>query len=227
MTNKIYSYAQDFNNYSKDIFIKKAIVKKLPNGKWTVMSLKGKQLGEYKTKQEAVKNLRRIEFFKNHKKKASKDKSYSSIMRDLKKSHDDEDISKFQREFKRLFDAAVIEGSDEPENVLQDALQCISEKSIDIKKIASAIGLGDARFAGKYLADLVKFLLRRISPERRVKSIENLRKKIYYLNEYQIASKKTPASSALGHAITLLKTVLLEHNPLYIRNVLNNIVKYL
>lgn len=222
--NKIQSYVEDYCN-----FIKESKIKKLPNGKWTVMSLKGKQLGEYKTKQEAVKNLRRIEFFKNHKKKkaSQNEESYSSTMRDLKKSHNDESISKFQHEFKKLFDAALIAGSDEPENVLEEALQCISEKNIDIKKIASAIDLGDARFAGKYLADLVKFLLRRISPERRVKSIENLRKKIYYLNEYQIAEKKTPASSALGHAITLLKTVLLEHNPLYIRNVLNNIVKYL
>src|ERR1700681_4406351 len=100
---KIYSYAQDYDhNCYENTFIKSAVIKKLPNGKWTIMSLKGKQLGEYKTKQEAVKRLRQIEFFKNHKKKkASKDEeSYSSIMRDLRKSHNEDTINKFQNEFK-------------------------------------------------------------------------------------------------------------------------------
>lgn len=161
---------------------------------------------------------------------ASEDNSYSSIMRDLRKSHDEEIVRKFQREFKNRFDTAIVSGALDPEKeVLEDALKCVSFEDSEraILKAASAIELGDPEYAGKYLADLVKFLTRRISPERRNLSMDNLKKKIYYLNEYNIASKKTPPSSSLGQSITLLKTILLEHSPEYIRKVLNSIVRHL
>jgi hypothetical protein len=41
----------------------------------------------------------------------------------------------------------------------------------------------------------LRFILRRISPERRQKAIETLKRKVYYLNEYGIAQKRTPASA--------------------------------
>ena len=96
-----------------------------------------------------------------------------------------------------------------------------------MEKAASAINLGDADTAGRYLADLIRFLTKRISAEKRPRALESLRKKIYYINEYAIAQKKTPASSSMGQSLTLLKTILLEHSPQYIRGVLNSIVKYL
>jgi hypothetical protein len=161
--------------------------------------------------------------------KIANEDSYSSTMRDLRKNYDDDVVKKFQKEFKSLFDAALLTGSEEPENVLSEALKCISfeDDKEAMKKIGAAIDLGDANYAGKYLADLVRFLVKRISPVRRQKSIENLRKKIYYLNEYEISGKKTPPSAALGHSIGLLKTILLEHSPQYIRAVLNSIARYL
>ena len=45
---------------------KTAFIKKL-KGKWHVMSEKGKSMGEYATKGEAVKRLRQIEYFKHNK----------------------------------------------------------------------------------------------------------------------------------------------------------------
>jgi len=231
---RIESYAKEFaSSCGEGVLEKTAVVKKLPGGQWTVQSLKGKPLGKYKTKEDAVKRLRQIEYFKHHKKKrkkASKDESYSSVMRDLRKSYDEETVKKFQREFKDRFDAAIAAGADDPEReVLEDALKCVSfeDDKRAILKAASAIELGNPEYAGKYLSDVLKFVMRRISPERRTKSLENLRKKVYYLNEYQMAAKRVPPSSAIGQSITLLKHILLEHDPKYIRSVLNSVVKYI
>jgi flavin-binding protein dodecin len=44
-----------------------AYIKKM-DSKWCVLSRKGKKLGCYKTKGEAVKRLRQVEYFKKHKK---------------------------------------------------------------------------------------------------------------------------------------------------------------
>jgi hypothetical protein len=96
-----------------------------------------------------------------------------------------------------------------------------------IYKEAAPEYLGDPESVGRYLASIIHFLVRRISAERRPHSIENLKKKIYYLNEYDMAAKKTPASSSLGQSITLVKTLLLSHNPEYIRKVLNSVVRSL
>lgn len=230
---RIESYAEEFDSNCEGM-LKVAVVQQLPNGKWTVMSLKGKQLGEYNTKEDAVKRLRQIEFFKNRDKKASKEDkkedSYSSVMRDLRKSYDEGSIKKFQEEFKKLFDEALISGSEDPQNeVLEEAMNCIAytDHKRAFEKAAGAIDLGDPEYAGKYLSDILKFVMRRISTDRRVKSLENLRKKVYYLNEYEMASKRVPPSSAIGQSITLLKHILLEHDPKYIRNVLNSVVKHI
>ena len=225
---KIAIYAQEFETFCNDALIKIAYIKKR-DGKWIILSEKGKVLGKYNTKAEAVERLRQIEYFKNHKKKkASKEDSYSSIMRDLRKSSDEDTVKCFQEEFKKAFDQAVIDGDEEPEKIaLEKAKENIRDENELIEKSASAIDLGDANKAGEYLANLLKFLLRRISPERRPRAIEGLKRKVYYINEYQIASKKVPASSSIGQSITLLKTLLLEHEPQYIRGVLNSIVKHL
>lgn len=225
---KIIIYAQEFESFCNDTLIKISYIKKR-DGKWVILSEKGKVLGTYNTKQEAVERLRAIEYFKNHKKKkASKEDSYSSIMRDLRKSSDEDTVKCFQEEFKKAFDQAVIDGDEEPEKIaLEKAKENIRGEDELMDKVASAINLGDAETAGKYLADLIRFLTKRISPERRPQALNSLKRKIYYINEYQVAGKKTPPSSSMGQSITLLKTILLEHEPQYIRGVLNSIVKHL
>ena len=67
----------------------------------------------------------------------------------------------------------------------------------------------------------------RIGPNTRAKSINNLKNKIYYINEYQLAAKKIPASAAIGQSILMLKHLLLEQDPAYIRDVLNHVVRFL
>lgn len=230
---KIATYSRDFEVACAETFEKVAYIKELPNGEWSVLSEKGKHLGTYDTKKKAIKRLKQVEYFKAHKpkkrkKKASNEDSYSHIMRELNKSENKDARDKFQSEFKKSFDKALLDSEESPEEAaLQHALDTIDGGKEALEKAASAINLGDADTAGRYLADLLKFVLRRISPERRHKAIESLKRKVYFINEYDIARKRAPASASIGNSITLLKTLLLEHNPEYIRSTLNAIVRYL
>ena len=70
-------------------------------------------------------------------------------------------------------------------------------------------------------------MLQRISPAKRQGAINKLKKKFYYLNEGELAMKKMPASSAMGQSITFIKTVLFNHDPKYIREIINNLIKFL
>lgn len=92
------------------------------------------------------------------------------------------------------------------------------------KLAAATIQMGSPPEAGKGIADIVKFLIQRISQESRQKSLQGLKRKIWNLNEYQIASKKTPPSASLGQSITFIKTILIGHDPKYIREVLRHVV---
>ena len=190
-------------------------MKKLHNGMYAVISRKGKILGKFKTKNEAVERLRQIEYFKNKKEAKKKDvDSYSATMRELNKSYDKDVVLKFQKEYKKLFDERYLAGEENPEDgILDAALECIAEESFSMVKVGNAIEMGNPEEAGRFLAGLIQFLVKRISPERRQKSIDGLKRKIYYINEFDIASKRVPASSSMGQAITLVKNLMLEHSP--------------
>jgi len=95
------------------------------------------------------------------------------------------------------------------------------------KIAASTIDLGNPESAGRGIAEIVKFLLKRIDIANRPKSIFNLRNKIWNLNENEIASKKTPASASLGQSLTFIKTILNGHSAPYIRAIITEIVKNL
>lgn len=214
---------------AEDTDLSKIAVIKKTKGYWGVFSEKGRLLGKYKTKAEAVKRLRQIEYFKHHKKASvDEDVTYSALIRELSKKYPEDILKRFRKIYKQEFDQALINQDKNPEEkALNSALQFIDELDEDLSKVASAIEMGNATYAGKYIAEIVKFLMRRISPERRERSIKGLKKKIYLLNEYDISGKKMPASSALGQAISLTKNLLMMHSPLYVRNVLNSIVSHL
>src|ERR1700728_563625 len=157
------TYAEAFH----ESFVKVAYIHKR-KGKWVILSEKGKVLGSYKTKPEAVARLKQIEWFKSHpkktKKKASKEESdtYSSIMRSLNASYDHDAMIAFQTTFKQAFDAAYIAGEEHPEDIaLEKAKSELNEKTAELKamivKTANAIALGNPDSAGSYLAELVKF----------------------------------------------------------------------
>lgn len=95
------------------------------------------------------------------------------------------------------------------------------------KLAAGVIYMGDPRQAGKGIADIVLFLLKRIDIKNRNKAIDKMKLKILALNPLELSSKKSPASASMGQAITFIKTILNGHNPIYIKSILNEIVKNL
>lgn len=220
MSIKIENYCEDFYELTAGL-AKVAFIRKKKN-KWEVVSRKGKSLGTYDTKAEAEKRLRQIEYFKH--KKASLDNpalTYSSLVRFLGQQFDSSTVEKFQKIFKDNFDRLYLEGNEEPEH---EALELSLSAMKNFKKKATAIEMGDPIFAGKRLSELVKFLLRRVPEDKRFKALQAAKKKIFMLNEYEMGAKKMPIFSPVANSITVLKNILLEHEPEYIRKVLNAVV---
>lgn len=246
--NNLESYAENFN-LQCEALLKNAIIKKLPNKKYRVTSEKGRNLGTYDSKSKAEKRLKQVEYFKYLAKKEKNDVnstddkiidltkiedfSYSAIMRQLRKQCNDATVQYFMKLFKKNFDTAYCENVKDPaKHALHRAVHIFHKKykvkfNEKLVKSAAASELGDPKLVGRYMADIIRFTLKKISPENRPKSILSLKNKIYYLNENEIAEKKMPASSALGQSITFVKHVLFSRQPDYIRKVLNSIVENL
>ena len=229
-------------NYYESIIIKIAKIKQLPNGSYQVVSQKGKNLGTYKSRKAAEKRLRQVEYFKHLDKSNANDSiqkinltdiddySYSAILRKLRKVCDNQTVIEFLAIYKKCFDKAYKEKLQKPELIaLQNSLikfNKIHPIKLDKKMIKNAAvsELGDAASVGKYLSNIIRFILTRIAPENRQHAIESLKNKIYNLDEREISDKILPASSAMGQSITLIKHVLFNHDANYIREVINNLV---
>lgn len=241
----ILKLADDYDNMCNDHIIKVAFIRKLPNGEYQVVSRKGKNLGTYKSKDDAKKRLRDVEYFKHKDNNKSKDSkqiidltdveelSYSALLRKLRRKAPKECVYKFLHIYQEQFNKAIREGLQKPESIAMQNSLIIFNKEHKIKlnkdliKNAAVTELGDPRYVGKYLADIIRFTLMRISPQKRPNSIASLKRKIYSLNENEISSKDLPPSSSMGQSITFVKHVLFNHNARYIRAVLNNIVRSL
>lgn len=226
-------------------FVKEAVIKRLPSGKYRVLSETGRNLGTFPSKDLAKKRLKQVEYFKHLDRSDAQDSdhfidltkavdfSYSAIMRELRQNASKEQVMMFLKLFKANFDNAVKEKLQKPERVaLQNAMvkfDKLYKVKLDKKLIKNAAvsELGDAAAVGKYLSDIIKFTISRISPEKRPNAIKNLRTKFYNMNENEIALKSLPPSSSIGQAITFVKHVLFNHDVRYIREVLNNIVRNL
>lgn len=161
------------------------------------------------------------------------DFSFSAAMRKMREQLSQEELFKFLNLFKKYFDDATKENLQKPEIVaLNKALvdfNKIKKVKLDkeMVKEAAVSELGDAVQVGQYLANIIRFILQRISLDKRPETIHKLRQKLYTLNENEIAEKNMPASSAMGQAITLVKHILFNHDARYVREVINNIVRYL
>ena len=225
--------------------VKTARIRKLPNGSYRVLSEKGKNLGTYKSKSGAEKRLRQVEYFKHLDKGSADDSvkkidltdiddySYSAILRKLRKSCDEQTVIEFLTIYKNYFDKAYKDKLQKPEVVaLQNTLikfHKIHPIKIDKQMIKSAAisELGNATAVGKYLSNIVKFILTRIAPEKRQAAIDNMKQKIFNLDEREISDKNMPSGSALGQSITFIKHVLFGHDAQYVRETLNSIVSNL
>lgn len=227
--------------------IKLAKIRKLPNGKYRVLSMEGKNLGTYTSHEGAKKRLKQVEYFKHFDHKDSNDAneqsvidltkadefSYSAIVRKLRQEATPEQVKTFLTIFKQQFDKAVKGKVHKPEKIaLQNAMlkfNRIHKVKLDQKMVknASIAELGNAEQVGKYLSDIVKFVINRVPPEKRARAFQSLRNKFLTMNEADISSKQLPASSALGQSITFVKHVLFNHDAPYVRAVLDQLVKYL
>lgn len=225
------------DNFYNDI-VKLAYIRKLPNGKYRVYSKKGKNLGTYPSESKAKERLKQVEFFK---KKASEGRkvdlskldklTYSSVMRELVKL-DQSDWIEFVKLYKKKFDKYVLDGeSNFEDNCLKDTLEELEDEFEIIypkqHKTANLQHVGSPDLIGKYIADIIRFTLIKISPKNRHKATVSVKNKILNLNAIELATKKMPASASMGQSITFVKSVLFGHDPAYIKQVINFIYKYL
>ena len=240
----ILKLANSYYQNSEQELIKVSFIKKLPNGKWQVQSHKGKSLGTYDTKDEAVTRLRQVEYFKNKDKNNNNDNliidltdiddfSYSAIVRKLREQCSKEQVRSFLKLFKSYFDKAVKKKLQKPEKVaLQNSLikfNKIHPIKINKKlvKNATVSELGNPDEVGQYLSNIIHFMFKRLDPEQKNKALENLRNKFYYTNADEIAQKTSPTSAVVGQAITFVKHVLFNQSSQYIRDVLDAISRNL
>jgi hypothetical protein len=94
-------------------------------------------------------------------------------------------------------------------------------------KLGQAMLMDNTEDAGKGLAVIIRFLLKRIEFTKRPYVIYNLKQKIYNLNEYEMSGKKSPSTASIGQSITFIKTILNGKPPYYIRAVINEVIKNL
>lgn len=234
------------NSYYKECasLEKEARIRKLPNGKYRVLSEKGKNLGTSDTRAGAEKRLKQVEFFKHRDMGHAEDHkiinlmnatdfSFSAIMREMKKEATDEQSKLFLSFYKKEFDKAYKNKLQKPEKIaLQNSLIKFNKlHPIKVKKKlvknASISELGDANLVGQYLSNIVKFIINKIPNEQRASAMEKLRNKFYSFNAEEIAKKDLPAMSAMGQSITFVKHVLFNHDVNYIKEVLDSLARNL
>lgn len=87
--------------------------------------------------------------------------------------------------------------------------------------------LGDPSVSGKNLADIIRFLMRRIPETKRGKAIGNMITKLRLLDSKDISIKKMMPYSSMGQSISLIKNVLAGYDSTYIRSVLDAIIRNL
>lgn len=96
-----------------------------------------------------------------------------------------------------------------------------------ILAFGSALELGDPDLAGKSLADIVMFLLKRIPPHQRPNAIRKMIIKFRTISSEEIAEKDMKPFSSMGQSISFVKNVLSGHDVQYVRKVLDAIVRNL
>jgi len=94
-------------------------------------------------------------------------------------------------------------------------------------KLAGAIDLGNPDMAGKSLADIVLFLMRRIPEGSRAKAISSMIAKVRDINAQEVSGKQMGDYSSMGQSLTFIKNVLAGHKEGYVRRVLDAIVRNL
>jgi hypothetical protein len=247
-TDNLLKLAITYENKCLQGLAKIAKVRKLPDGRYRVLSQKGKDLGTYKSQRAAEKRLRQVEFFKHLDKSKADDQgnpmkpidltgadefSYSALMRKLRQEASPEQVIDFLKLFKVQFDRAVKQKINKPERIaLQNAIikfHKVHPVKLDKKmvKCAAVAELGNSDSVGKYLSDIVKFILNRLPIDKRPHAAQILKQKFGVMSENEIAGKNMPDAAIYGQAITFVKHVLFNQDANYVRQVLNSLSRNL
>src|SRR5208282_5672113 len=183
--NHVLQLADAYEDRCLQGLVKLAKIRKLPNGRYRVLSQDGKNLGTYKSREGAKKRLKQVEYFKHFDHSEAADAppvidltdadefSYSAIMRKLRQKGSPEQVKQFLQIFKLQFDKAVKGKLQKPEKVaLQNTMLRFNKLhkikiNKDMVKNAAITELSNAALVGKYLSDIVRFTLNRISPDKR------------------------------------------------------------
>lgn len=159
--------------------------------------------------------------------------SLSAVMRELNKQTSESNVLEFMKIYHSLFNSMMLKSVDNlPKLSLIKALIKFN-KEVPVKidkslvKEASITELGDPAEIGKYLAGIVKFTLNKISSKNRVKSINSVKNKLSMINPNEIAQKNMPVSASMGSSIVFIKHILYQHDPHYIKKVLDEVVRNL
>jgi hypothetical protein len=150
-------------------------------------------------------------------------KSFWGLIQNLRKAQYNDTIFDENENKDRYLDTEVFL------NKSLNANLSMTQRSQDrmFKAAKSVVDMGSPEEAGKGIAAIIQFIMKRMDYVKRPHHIMNLKRKIWYLNENDIASKNAPQTAALGQAITFIKTILQGHNPDYIRKVLAEVIRHL
>lgn len=237
--------ADNYQQCCQEYLVKVAFIRKLPDGKYRVLSQKGKNLGTFDSEKAAKKHLKQVEYFKHLDKSHAQDGesiidltdadefAYSAIMRKMREKASKEQVRLFLKLYKAEFDRAVKAKLKKPEKIaLQNAVVKFSKlHKVKLNKkmvrTAAVSELGDSRAVGAYLANIIHFILNRVPPEKRLLARDSLKQKFALMGESEIASKHLPDGAAIAQSITFVKHVLFNHDANYVREVLNALVNAL
>lgn len=154
--NEILQFAESYENSCQQNLEKLARIKKLPNGKYRVLSEKGKNLGTTPTKEKAKQRLQQVEYFKHKDQNESDDGidltkiddfSFSAVMRQMRQQGSKEQVREFLKIFKSNFDKAIKNKSSKPERIALEKtfIQFSKIHSIKIdKKLIKTAGIKKA-----------------------------------------------------------------------------------
>src|SRR5271166_4201993 len=193
--NAILQLASVYEDRCLQSLVKLAKIRKMPNGKYRVLSQDGKNLGTYRSHEGAKKRLKQVEYFKHFDHSKAEDGTpiidltdidefaYSAVMRKLRQKGSPEQIRQFLTLYKQQFDKAVKGKLHKPEKIaLQNTMvrfNKLHKVKLDTKMIknATVAELGNAIQVGKYLSDIVKFTLQRLPLEKQQNAINKLKLK--------------------------------------------------
>jgi hypothetical protein len=83
------------------------------------------------------------------------------------------------------------------------------------------------KYVAEQIRDIVDVIIGRMSIESKNKAYPNIRSRVYKLPVADISSKKNPGGAAIGVSIGLIKNILNGRDQVFIRMVINELMKVL